>query len=233
MPGSLRLPSSRTSTLPPTGVEYSPGALPARAAESEVSTQRPGVLARIMTVRVSTGRWWPSAISIAVRRSSASWDHRWLGWRGSWACVPLPRWVLRVAPASTALRTCSGAGVQWPSEMRTPRAVAAAMYSAAPARSGARVTIRTRPSAARTGRGPFGGEGDDPDQAVRGPLPALEFGDVRVAQAARVMGPAGPVVGRERRAFDMDPGDRVGQQRITATGRGDHRQHMGARKSTR
>src|SRR5690625_4024190 len=129
-----------------------PGALPARAAESEVSTQRPGVLARIMTVRVSAGRWWPSAISIAVRRSSASWDLRWLGWRGSWACVPLPRWVLRVAPASTALRTCSGAGVQWPSEMRTPRAVAAAMYSAAPARSGARVTIRTRPSAARCQR---------------------------------------------------------------------------------
>src|SRR5699024_7329127 len=76
------------------------------------------------------------------------------------------------------------------------------------------------------GAGPLGGEGDDADETARGLLPATELADVGVAQMAGVMGPAGPVIGRQRGPFDMDPGDGVRQQGVAAAGRGDHRQHV-------
>ena len=76
----------------------------------------------------------------AVSRSSASCVQMGLGWRGSVAKMPLPRCVLRLAPASTAARICSGVAWVWPTATRTPEATMRAICSGAPGQCGETVT---------------------------------------------------------------------------------------------
>ena len=58
--------------------------------------------------------------------------------------MPLPRWVLSLAPASTALRIVATSAAVWPKATTTPLSTARRISAIAPGRSGARVRIAIR-----------------------------------------------------------------------------------------
>ena len=73
-PATTRRPSSRTSTSPTLVLSYRPGGIPAMPVMSLTKTHRSTVLQRTKHLTTSAGKWWPSAMRLAVKRSSASWS---------------------------------------------------------------------------------------------------------------------------------------------------------------
>ena len=181
VPGTTTLPVGVTSNSCPHSA-YRPGGSPASGLASQVANSRAGVLTRRRHVTRLAGRWSPSGMNPAVRRSSASCSHNTLSCRGIVAAQPLPRCVLTAAPARAASRSCPGVAAVWPTATTTFALRKCSMNASAPGSSGASVTSRMRPAAAscqRSNSPASGGRTCSRGCAPRGPSAGEMYGPSR------------------------------------------------------
>ncbi len=115
--------------------------------------------------------------------------------------MPLPRWVLSRAPASTARVSVSGSAAVCARATTTPLSVA--------------------PADELEGAGPLGSQGHDPDAAPGGVLPGLELVPVGVADGGQRVGASVAVDVRDVRPFQVDADDPGGDVGETLAGLGD------------
>ena len=136
-------PSATTTRRVPRSRLPSPA--PASSMASVMSATRWAPLAPMAMRAVSSWTWWPSRISSAVTRSSASTAPTVPGSRWWNAPMQLKRWVATVAPASNAAAAVSCTARVWPTATTTPHSTRRSTAARPPSSSGATVIIRTVP----------------------------------------------------------------------------------------